>query len=93
MKLTRMSSSAFRKVNSHYRGGLLVLAVRPNSPAAAQGIRYGDILVGMHKWETISLDNVSYILGSDEFQQARPVKFYILRGNETLFGHMLVSHN
>jgi serine protease Do len=46
----------------------------------------------MHKWETVSLDNVTYILDSDEFKQAQPVKFYILRGNETLYGHMLVSY-
>jgi serine protease Do len=91
LKLAPMSSNAFRKVNSHYRGGLMVLAVRPDSPAAAQGIRYGDILVGMHKWETISLDNVAYILDSDEFRRTQPIKFYILRGNETLFGHLLVS--
>jgi serine protease Do len=91
LKLAPMSATAFRKVNSHYRGGLLVLAVRSDSPAAAQGIRYGDILVGMHKWETVSLDNVSYILDSDEFRRTQPIKFYILRGNETLYGHMLVS--
>ncbi|MFV1965904.1 MAG: trypsin-like peptidase domain-containing protein [Pirellulaceae bacterium] len=93
MKLAPMSSSAFRRINSHYRGGLRVLAVQRDSPAAAQGIRYGDILVGMHKWETISLDNVMYILDSEEFEHSQPVKFYILRGNETLYGHMLVSHN
>ena len=67
------------------------MAVRPKSPASDQGIRYGDVLVGMHKWETISLENVAYILDSDEFRQSQPVKFYILRGNETLYGHLQVS--
>lgn len=91
LKLAPISDKTFRRLTSQYRGGLRVLAVRPDSPASFQGIRYGDILVGMHKWETISLDNVSYILDSDEFRQSQPIKFYILRGNETLYGHMQVS--
>ena len=41
-----------QKYQSRYRGGLMVSDVRPNSPASAQGIRSGDVLVGMHIWET-----------------------------------------
>jgi len=91
LRLTPMNDKTFRRVSTQYRGGLRVTAVRPDSPAASQGIRSGDILVGMHKWETVSLDNVAYILDSDEFRQSQPVKFYILRGSETLFGHLQVS--
>jgi len=47
--------------------------------------------VGMHVWETISIENVAYILGRPDFAQLGPLKFYILRGNETLFGHLTVS--
>ena len=68
-----------------------MLAVRPDGPAAQQGIRRGDILVGMHKWETVSMENVAFILNSDEFAKAQPAKFYILRGSETLYGHLRVS--
>jgi serine protease Do len=68
-----------------------VTDVRAGSPAGREGIRKGDILVGLHKWETISLDNIAYILDSDEFTEAMPAKFYILRGNDTLFGQIRVS--
>jgi len=44
----------------------------------------------MHKWETVSLDNVTYILDNDEFRQSQPAKFYILRGSEILYGHIEV---
>ena len=91
LRLAPISDPAFRRLTNQYRGGLRVMAVRPKSPASDQGIRYGDVLVGMHKWETISLENVAYILDSDEFRQSQPVKFYILRGNETLYGHLQVS--
>ncbi len=80
-----------QKFHTRYRGGLVVVDVRPNSPAAEQGIRSGDVLVGMHIWETFSLDNVAYILKRPDFTSIAPVKFFILRGNETLYGFMPVS--
>ena len=67
-------------------------SVRPDSPAAEQGIRRGDVLVGMHIWETVSLDNVTYILKRPDFTTPHPVKFFILRGNETLYGYMPPWH-
>jgi serine protease Do len=73
---------------SRYRGGLTVVNVRPDGPAASQGIRPGDVLVGMHVWETISLDNVTYILKRPDFASLSPVKFFILRGSETLYGYL-----
>jgi serine protease Do len=79
------------KYQSRYRGGLMVSGVRPNSPASAQGIRAGDVLVGMHIWETVSLDNVSYIIRRPDFAALSPVKFFILRGSDTLYGYMPVS--
>lgn len=91
MRLSAMPDSAFRRLGSRYRGGLKVIGVRPNSPASRQGIRYGDVLVGMHKWETVSLDNVAYVLESDVLSETDGVKFYVLRGGETLFGHLQVS--
>ncbi len=80
-----------RKYQTRYRGGLSVIAVRPGSPAANQGIRQGDVLVGMHVWETVSVENVSYILKRPDFSSLSPVKFYILRGNETLYGYLPVG--
>ena len=53
-------ATQFREYNSAYRGGLAIVAVRADGPAARQGIRQGDILVGMHKWETISPENVTW---------------------------------
>ena len=74
-------------------GGLTVTDVRSESPAAKQGIRPGDVLVGMHIWETISLENVRYVLNRPDFASLEPLKFYILRENEpqTLYGFLTVS--
>lgn len=91
LKLKPIPSKQFQQYRSRYRGGLTVLEVRPDGPAAKQGIRRGDVLVGMHVWETISLNDVNYVLNRDDFADLDPLKFYILRDNETLFGHMTVS--
>ncbi|MBM3999863.1 MAG: PDZ domain-containing protein [Planctomycetes bacterium] len=76
---------------SRYRGGLRVVSVRADGPAAQRGVRRGDVLVGIHKWETTTLDHVAYIIKDPEFRSSQPVKFYVLRGEETLYGHLRVS--
>ena len=91
MRLAPIEPELFARYNSRYRGGLKVIDVRSDGPAARQGIQRGDVLVGMHHWETISLDNVEYILRHADFAGFQPIKFFILRGHETLFGHMNVS--
>jgi len=91
LELKPISAAEFRqKYQTRYRGGLAVGDVRANSPASEQGVRPGDVLVGMHIWETVSLDNVAYILKRPDFGAINPVKFFILRGNETLYGYMSV---
>ncbi|HBL45682.1 MAG TPA: serine protease, partial [Planctomycetaceae bacterium] len=69
-------------------GGMLIEEVRPQSPAAMNGMRRGDILVGLHIWETVNLSNVSYVLSNSKLPSFNPLKFYILRKNETLYGHL-----
>ncbi len=92
LDLRTMPASEFKhKFTTRYRGGLLVVNVRQSSPAAEQGIRAGDVLVGMHIWETVSLDNVAYILRRPDFSSINPVKFFILRGSETLYGFLPIN--
>ena len=93
MKLAPASKEECQRSTSRYRGGMRVQAVRPDSPAGRQGIRAGDILVGMHVWETISKDNVQFVLNHDDFENFQPLKFFILRGGETLYGFMQVRQD
>jgi len=91
LRLEPVDAERFRSLTTRYRGGLQVTEVRPGSPAARQGIRRGDVLLGMHVWETISYENVAYILNRPDFFNFSPLKFYILRGGETLYGHLPVA--
>ncbi len=95
LRLEAVPTSKFEQFHTQYHGGLLVSAVKSNSPASQQGIRAGDVLVGMHVWETISLENVEYILDRTDIATLDPVKFYILRDDGdvygTYFGHISVA--
>ena len=89
LRLQPAAAGKVQKLQARYRGGLVVTEVRPNGPAAEQGIKEGDILVGLHVWETIAPDNISYILDKAQEEHLNPIKFYVLRGRETLFGHIV----
>lgn len=92
LRLEPMSQEAFQKrFRTRYRGGLVISDVRPGSPAAAQGLKPGDVLVGMHIWETVSLENVRYILRRPDFASLLPLKFFILRGADTYYGYFPVA--
>jgi serine protease Do len=88
LRLAPAVPATVQQLQPRYRGGLLVQEVRFGSPASEKGIRPGDILVGLHIWETVKPDNVSYILDQIKSDELETVKFYILRGRDTLFGHL-----
>ncbi len=93
VRLDRLPTSQRDTVGDQYRGGMRITAVRPTSPAAKNGIRPGDILVGLHIWETTSNENISYVLEHPQLTTFNPLKFYIVRGQETLYGYLkLVEH-
>ena len=47
----------------------------------------------MHVWETISKDNVLFVLNHADFEDFQPLKFFILRGDETLYGFMQLKRD
>jgi serine protease Do len=91
LRVRSLSPEKFHQINTRYRGGLVVTDVRTGSPAEEQGIRAGDVLVGMHIWETVSMENLAYVLNRPDLDDLEPLKFYIVRGQETLFGHITVA--
>lgn len=91
LKLSKLPSDNGTLDGQSYRGGMLVSDVRPGSPAAQNGIRSGDVLVGLHVWETVSQENVDYVLKHPQLRTISPLKFYILREKETLYGHFSVA--
>lgn len=91
LKLSSMPTGSGAFDGQSYRGGMLVSEVRSGSPAAQNGIRTGDVLVGLHVWETVNQENVDYVLKHPNLRTFSPLKFYILREQETLYGHFQLS--
>ncbi|MGD9634629.1 MAG: trypsin-like peptidase domain-containing protein [Pirellulales bacterium] len=88
MELTEEPKTTFKQRASRYRGGMRVVEVRPGSAAAKEGIRSGDILVGMHGWETASNQDIDYIVTRPNLSEIGSMKFYVLRGKTMLYGHL-----
>ncbi len=91
LNLSQEPHATFEHRSTRYRGGMRVNGVRPNSPAAQEGILPGDILVGMHKWETASPQDIEYIISRPNLAQMGKLKFYVLRGQNTLYGNFNIA--
>ena len=74
------------RVNRQLNGGLEVTDIGSDSPAAKAGIKKGDILVGLHSFETLSTDNVIYVLSHPELPTFQPLAFYVLRSGQVRKG-------
>ena len=83
----RVAPAALSEVSSiseDYRGGLRITEVRPGSPAARNRLMVGDIIVGIMEWQTVSMENLQWILASPNFKQGSPSKYYVIRKRQQL---------
>ncbi len=88
IRVDAVTPDAVAKVNKELRGGLSITEVNADSPAARAGFQRGDILIGLHTWETISTDNVSFVLNHPDLTSFSPVKFFVIRGNQLRRGYL-----
>ena len=79
VRLLPVSAEVVARSNSQLHGGLAVIELRADSAAARAGIQRGDILVGLHQWETLSAENVGYVLQHSDLATFTPLKFFIVR--------------
>lgn len=82
LRLSPVAAELVSRTNPQLHGGLAVSEVRAESPAGKAGIQRGDILVGLHQWEMLTLDNVVFVLSHAELATFNPLRFYIVRSNQ-----------
>jgi serine protease Do len=87
LKLAPTTDVESRQVRERYNGGMRIVDVRGNSPAYQNGIRKGDILVGLHEFETKSLKDLEYILNKASNDSSQ-LRFRVLRGRDEVFGSL-----
>jgi serine protease Do len=89
LRLDKASPANLESFRSRYRGGMKVLDVRPESPASKHGIRKGDVLVGLHVYETVKPEDITYVLNQPKLVGGEePLKFYVVRGSNVLYGNL-----
>jgi serine protease Do len=88
LKLQAVNSDGVSRTQPQLHGGLLVVDLRSDSPAAKAGIQRGDILVGLHQWEMLNPENVLFVLNHPDLQNFNPLSFYILRTGRVHRGAM-----
>jgi serine protease Do len=82
LKLQTTAPESVSRVNPQLHGGLTVTDVRAESAAAKAGLQRGDILVGLHTWEMLTMDNVTFVLNHNDLPTFNPLKFYIIRAGQ-----------
>jgi serine protease Do len=82
LRLGAVSTEIVTRTNPQLHGGLIVVDVRAGSMAAKAGMQRGDILVGLHTWETLTIENVSFVLNHPDLPNLNPLAFYIIRGGQ-----------
>jgi serine protease Do len=82
LRLQSVGAEGVSRSHPQLRGGLTVIDVRPDSPAERSGIQRLDVLVGLHQWEMLNLDNVLFVLNHPDLATFQPMRFYILRAGQ-----------
>jgi serine protease Do len=88
-----VSREIVARTDPRLHGGLEVTQLNPNGAAARAGIKRGDILVGLgfgtngaKQWETLTLDNVAYVLNNTDPNGTSSLGFWIIQGRELKHG-------
>src|SRR5207249_162471 len=56
IRLQAVSAELVSRSHQQLHGGLAIVEVNPEGAASKAGILRGDILIGLHQWETLNVD-------------------------------------
>jgi serine protease Do len=88
VKAVSVGVDAVAKVNPQLHGGLLITEVNADTLAARAGFQRGDILIGLHQWETVNLDNVTFVISHPDLPTFAPVRWYRIRNGQLQRGFL-----
>jgi serine protease Do len=86
VRLQPVNAEVVVRVSPQLHGGMMVVEVEANGLAEKSGIQRGDILVGLHQWETLTLDNVAYVMTHPDLPNFNPLSFFIIRSGQVRRG-------
>jgi serine protease Do len=91
VKFSPVAAEQVSRANRQLHGGLEVTTLSADGLAAKAGIRKGDVLVGLHQWETVSVDNVAFVLTHPDLASFNPLSFYVVRGGQVRRGSLQIE--
>jgi serine protease Do len=86
LRLKPVDVELVSRASQQLRGGLAVADVSAGGLADKAGIQRGDILVGLHHWETLTIENVTFVLTHPDLANFNPLCFYIIRSGQVRRG-------
>jgi len=89
LDLEALSAAGRRRTPTNFRGGLYIRRVTPGGPGAQIGVKEGDVLVGLHVYETKDLHALGEILRNLPANAAASI--WVLRRSELLPGTIVVK--
>jgi serine protease Do len=82
VRLQPVAAEQVARSHPQLHGGMVIADVRADSAASRAGLQRGDILVGLHQWEMLNPDNVTFVVQHPELPTLLPLRFYILRAGQ-----------
>lgn len=79
IRVSKVSAERVRQVYSELNGGLLLMDVASGSPADNAALQPGDIMVGLHTWETIDANNVRFVMQWKDLTRNLPIECHYIR--------------
>ena len=76
------------QVSTQLHGGLRIMRVAANGVAGQAGLEKGDILVGLHIWETLTLKDIRFVLQQPMLSQSSSIRFFAVRDRRLLRGSL-----
>lgn len=77
-----------KHMSHRFQTGFRITGVVKGSPAAEEGFEVDDILLGLDRWETGSVEDVEYAINHGQRQKPGSVRYYIVRDGERYYGRI-----
>jgi len=91
IKALPVGANLVSTADKQLRGGLWLSEVVAGGAANKAGMQRGDILLGLHQWEALTLDNVTYVLQHKDLATFNPMKVFFVRDGRVREGVMTIA--
>ena len=91
VKALPVGANLVNTADKQLRGGLWLSDVAAGSAAQKAGMQRGDILLGLHQWEALTLDNVTFVLQHKDLGTFNPMKVFFVRDGRVREGVMTIA--